>query len=171
MMRLIVSAVFAAALFSSDAKSATVTRDDLKQTLVHVQQLAREMHEELDAAATAKLELEAQIVKASTALADSKARADALQSQIDQMVQEQEAKLKAARVTLARAENEKARAEADREHILGKYHFLKLSGASLLAALVFLLIWRFSPPVVGSWAIAIYTVPPAAAFAAFFIIL
>lgn len=152
-------------------KSDAISREDLKQTVVHMQVLAHALQGELDAAEAGKLALAAQLNSAGAALVDSRVRADKLQADIDEQARVQAEKLNAALGAAAKAEKERDQVKADLAHVLGKYHFLKLLGASLLAALVFLLVWRFSPPVASPWAIAIYTMPPAAAFGAFFIIL
>lgn len=171
MKTILMSSLLIINLLSLTARAQTVTREDLRKTVVHMQQLARELQGDLDAATAGKLALAAQLSKADAALQEAGSRADALQAQIDEQAKLQAERLNTALAAAARAEQQRDRAKADLAHVLGKYHFLKLLGASLLAALVFLLVWRFSPPVVGPWAIAIYTIPPAAAFAAFFAIL
>ncbi len=158
-------------LTTAATKSDAISREDLKQTVVHMQALAHELQGDLDAAEAGKVALAAQLNAAEVALADSQARADKLQADIDEQAHVQAEKLNAAIIATAKAERERDKVKVDLAHVLGKYHFLKLLGASLLASLVFLLVWRFSPPVAGPWAIAIYTVPPAVAFGAFFIIL
>lgn len=167
MKHFLMSAFLILNLLSLTARAQTVTREDLRRTVVHMQQLAREMQSELDAATVAKLALSNQITALEATLSEAQARADTLQAQLDEQTRLQAEKLNAAIAAAAQAESQRDRARADLTHVLGKYHFLKLLGASLCAGLVFLLVWRFSPALAGPWALVVYLIPPAAAFAAF----
>ncbi|CAN5327161.1 hypothetical protein BH09VER1_BH09VER1_48980 [soil metagenome] len=171
MKTFLMSALLLINLHSLTARAQTVTREDLKKTVAHMQSLAHELQGDLDAATAAKEALATQLGQAEILLADSQSRADDLQAQIDEQARLQAERLNSALAATAKAEKERDLAKADLVHVLGRYHFLKLLGAGLFAVIVFLLVWKFSPPVVGPWAIAVYTVPPAVAFAAFFTLL
>lgn len=163
----LMSAILFINLLSLTAKAQTVTRADLKKTVAHMQQLAHELQGDLDAATAAKLALSAQLGKVEEALIDSQERADALQVQIDEQAREQAERLNAAILATTKAEAQRDKVKGDLAHVLGKYHFLKFLGAGLAAGLVFLLIWKWSPPLVGPWQLAVYAGPPVAAFLGF----
>jgi len=98
-------------LLSLRAAAPTVSREDLKKTLMHMQQLARDLQGDLDAATAAKMALGAQLGKAEKSLVSAGARADDLQAQVD----EQSRRLEAAELAV---EIQKKR--ADREHFIAQ---------------------------------------------------
>lgn len=151
------------------AESPAITRDDLKATVLHMQQLAHELQADLDAATAAKLALSAHLAEVESTLQETQGRADALQGQLDEQARLQAEKLNRALLAADQAGQERDRARADLAHVLGRYHTLKLLGSALAAGLAFLLVWKWSPPVVGPWGWALYAGVPVLAFGAFFV--
>ena len=105
-------------LLTLRAATPTISREDLKKTLVHVQQLAHELQSDLDAATVAKLALGAQLTAAEQHLVDAQKRADDLQGQINMQAALLEAARQEAALEKDRANKEAAR--ADREHAIAQ---------------------------------------------------
>lgn len=102
--------------FSVLASQDNPTRDELLQTVQHIQRLSKQQQTELDAAHANEGKLQSQLTGAQTALGTAQSSLVTLQGKIDVLAQHD------------------ANATADKEHILKKYHFLKLLACIIAAA-------------------------------------